>query len=177
MRRTTVVALAAAHAACGGSSGGHPWRDPAAIDDLRWGAACGARRVQPSELFNRPGEPDPVTHTEWQTFHGDPYDQIDVACGFSRTRSGKLVYVEVRAWWRESFGVSRADALPTIERVRAMVLAELAPAYRPAALLVSLGPARAPDRRLVGRYHVSGGYQGGDGGWSLLVRQWPTVGD
>lgn len=156
--------------ACRSPGTTNPWLDSTGIHDETWGESCGPWRLvtdQPQSNDVRWAAERGIT---WQAAAGRR-GPVEAECELAREiESGRLTSLSVRVYWREDLGATAGTALPTIERVRALLLTELEPAYRPWVLLAGLEPQRTVvDTPLVGHYHVDGGFDLADHRWNLSI--------
>lgn len=125
------IATAALVVGCSGSAPSTPWRAAVSLDAEAWGLPCGRQS---------PGPPYPL-------------------CELLRDRrTDQLLVLDVQVVWRVHGDVSVASALLTIERMRAMILDELAPQYRATAMFVSASERGPRAIHLAGDFHIEGGF-------------------
>jgi hypothetical protein len=168
MRADAALALIVSLVACGGTAGhGDPWLAPDTIDAEHWGLPCGTTRIAAYEDPKVPSDQDGFIWVEPSGWR----DPADATCALYRDkRTGALRSLDVSVIWQEKSNVR--IALARIESLRAMLLAQVKPEYRPWVLVRSLGMVRQDAWRLLDHYDVWGGYRDGES-WDLSVRHVP----
>lgn len=164
MRASASVMVLVALAGCARQGKRHPWLDPDASDAEDWGRTCAPYHKR---AFEDPKVPSNSEGFLWLTPF-TPGLHTNTRCVLYRDkRTARLVALEVSVDWRDAGQIE--IALASIDHLRALLLAEVAPEYRPWVLWRSLAADRGERGRLVGPYYVDGGFADDRRRWYLYV--------
>lgn len=156
MDARSFLAAAALVVGCGGSAPSTPWRAAVSLDAEAWGQPCG-RQAADEESPRHKGDPN-LQRLRWARGLESPGPAYPLCELLRDRRTDQLLVLDVQVVWRVHGDVSVASALPTIERVRAMILDELAPRYRATAMFVSASERGPRAIHLAGDFLIEGGF-------------------